>query len=227
FLIKLGGGEKIAVIGDGDGGHSAAGGFGDEVGDAAGAVEKTVVGVQVQVNERGSFHAGGHCSLRRGIFHPGKEEKERGGFYTESTESDGKSILLCGICPARNSALRNDGAGAALALVFLFRRAVARGLGGLLRLRGSLGSGGGFRCVRFARGRWHRGSGFGGRLHCRMNGSFCRAFCGRRGCGGSGLVCGAGCGGGRGSLGSVLSERALGVRLDGLGGFFALLLDFG
>src|SRR5208282_5261723 len=114
-----------------------------------------------------------------------------------------------------------------LALSFVFRRAVARGLGGLLRLRGSLGSGGGFRCVRFARGRWLRGSGFGGRLHCRMNGSFCRAFCGRRGCGGSGLVCGAGCGGGRGSLGSVLSERALGGRLDGLGGFFALLLDFG
>ena len=57
LVIKIRGGEKIAVVGDGDGGHAAARGFGGQFADFAGAVEKRVVRVQMKVNEVRGIHA--------------------------------------------------------------------------------------------------------------------------------------------------------------------------
>ena len=57
FVIELLGGKQIAVVGDGHGGHAAPRGFVDQFGNVAGAVEKTVVGVQMQMNEARGFHA--------------------------------------------------------------------------------------------------------------------------------------------------------------------------
>jgi hypothetical protein len=45
------------VIGYGDGGHAAAGGFGSEFADFAGAVQQRVVRVQMKVNEVRGIHA--------------------------------------------------------------------------------------------------------------------------------------------------------------------------
>ena len=46
-VVEMLGGKEVAVIGDGDGGHAAAGGFVNQFGDVASAVEKTVIGVQM------------------------------------------------------------------------------------------------------------------------------------------------------------------------------------
>ena len=51
LVVEIRGGEKIAVIRHRDGGHSAARGFGGQLADFAGAVEKRVVRVKVQMNE--------------------------------------------------------------------------------------------------------------------------------------------------------------------------------
>jgi hypothetical protein len=51
------GGKEIAVICDRHGGHPAAGCFTYKFGDVACAIEQTIVGVQVQMDKRGSFHA--------------------------------------------------------------------------------------------------------------------------------------------------------------------------
>ena len=56
-LVKeIGGGEKIAVVGDGDSGHFAAGGLVDQLRNIAGSVQKTEVGVQMEMNEAGRAH---------------------------------------------------------------------------------------------------------------------------------------------------------------------------
>jgi hypothetical protein len=64
---EIGGSKEIAVVGDGDCGHAAAGGFGGKFADFAGAVEKRVVRVQVQVDKilgsRG--HSGKYFKPRR------------------------------------------------------------------------------------------------------------------------------------------------------------------
>ena len=64
LVIEMLGGKEVAVVGDGDGGHAAAGGFVNQFRDVASAVEKTVIGVQMQVDETRSFHRRLHCSLR-------------------------------------------------------------------------------------------------------------------------------------------------------------------
>ena len=56
-MIELLRREQIAVVGDGNGGHSAARRFIHQFLDIAGAVEKAVVRVQVQMNETRSSHA--------------------------------------------------------------------------------------------------------------------------------------------------------------------------
>src|SRR5580658_6352603 len=58
FVIEIRGGEKIAVIGYGDGGHAAAGGFVHEFADIAGPVEQREIGVQMQMYEVRVRHAG-------------------------------------------------------------------------------------------------------------------------------------------------------------------------
>ncbi len=58
FVVKMLGGKEIAVIGDGHGGHAAAGGFVNQFRDVASAVEKTVIGVQMQMDETRSCHGG-------------------------------------------------------------------------------------------------------------------------------------------------------------------------
>ena len=57
LVIEIRGGEKIAVIGDGDGGHSAARGLGGQFADFAGAVQKRVIRVQMKVNKVRGIHA--------------------------------------------------------------------------------------------------------------------------------------------------------------------------
>src|SRR6266853_326286 len=64
-LIKRFGGEKIAVIRDGHGGHPSARGFVDNFFEVAGSVQKTVVRMQMQVNESRSFHAEGYSNRAR------------------------------------------------------------------------------------------------------------------------------------------------------------------
>src|SRR5260370_41778322 len=49
LVVEVFGGKKIAVIGDGHGGHAAAGRLVYQFRDVAGAVEKTIVGVQVKM----------------------------------------------------------------------------------------------------------------------------------------------------------------------------------
>ena len=51
LMIKIRGGEKIAVVRHGDRGHPAARGFGGQFADFAGAVEKRVIRVQMQMYE--------------------------------------------------------------------------------------------------------------------------------------------------------------------------------
>ena len=55
------------MIGDGHRRHSPARRFIDKFFEVARAVQKAVVGVQMQVNETGSFHAGGYSNLAREI----------------------------------------------------------------------------------------------------------------------------------------------------------------
>jgi hypothetical protein len=57
LMIEIRGGKKITVVGYGDGGHSAARGFGSEFADFASAVQKRVVRVQMKVNEVQGIHA--------------------------------------------------------------------------------------------------------------------------------------------------------------------------
>src|SRR5580700_10807474 len=58
LVVKIGGGEEISVIGDGDGGHAAARGFIDEFADIAGPVEQREIGVQMKMYEVRVSHAG-------------------------------------------------------------------------------------------------------------------------------------------------------------------------
>jgi hypothetical protein len=57
LMIEIRGGEKVAVVGYGDGGHSAARGFGGEFADFTSAVQKRVVRVQMKVNKVRGIHA--------------------------------------------------------------------------------------------------------------------------------------------------------------------------
>ncbi len=51
FIEKVGGGEQIAVVGDGHGGHLLAGGFVEEFARFARAVKKTEVRMNVEMNK--------------------------------------------------------------------------------------------------------------------------------------------------------------------------------
>jgi hypothetical protein len=55
------------VIGDRHGRHLAARRFIDDLFEVARTIEQTVIRVQMQVNESGSFHAGGYSKLARDI----------------------------------------------------------------------------------------------------------------------------------------------------------------
>jgi hypothetical protein len=57
LVIEVRGGEEIAVIGDGDGGHPSARCFGGQFANFASAVEKRVVRVEVQMYEVRIRHA--------------------------------------------------------------------------------------------------------------------------------------------------------------------------
>ena len=51
FMEEIGGGEEVAVVGDGHGGHFLAGGLVEKFGGFTRTVEEAEVGVNVQVNE--------------------------------------------------------------------------------------------------------------------------------------------------------------------------------
>ena len=51
FVKEIGSGKKIAVVGDGYGGHLLAGRFIQKLGGLASPVEQTVIGVNVKMNE--------------------------------------------------------------------------------------------------------------------------------------------------------------------------------
>ncbi len=57
--------KKISVIGDGHGRHFPARCFVDDLFEVAGSIQQAVIRVQMQVNESGSFHAGGYSNLAR------------------------------------------------------------------------------------------------------------------------------------------------------------------
>jgi hypothetical protein len=57
LMIEIRGGEKISVVGYGDGGHPAARGFGGKFADFASAVQKRVIRVQMKVNKVRGIHA--------------------------------------------------------------------------------------------------------------------------------------------------------------------------
>ena len=57
--------EKISVIGDGHGRHFPARRFVDDFFEVARTIQQAVIRVQMQVNESGSFHAGGYSNLAR------------------------------------------------------------------------------------------------------------------------------------------------------------------
>jgi hypothetical protein len=57
--------KKISMVGDGDGRHFPARRFVDDFFEVAGAIQQAVIRVQMQVNESGSFHAGGYSNLAR------------------------------------------------------------------------------------------------------------------------------------------------------------------
>ena len=59
--------EQIAVIGDGDGRHLPARCFVDDFFEIARSIQKTVIRMQMQVNESGGFHAGCYSSRAREI----------------------------------------------------------------------------------------------------------------------------------------------------------------
>ena len=56
FVVEVLGGKKIAVIGDGYGGHAALGRLVNQFRDVTGAVEKTVIGVQVKMDKTRCRH---------------------------------------------------------------------------------------------------------------------------------------------------------------------------
>ena len=58
FVIEMLGGKQIAVVGDGHGGHAATSRLVNQFRDVAGAVEKAVVGMQMQMYEARRFHSG-------------------------------------------------------------------------------------------------------------------------------------------------------------------------
>ena len=58
LMVEVCGGEQIAVIGDRHGRHAAPRGLIHQLGDFARAIEKTVVGMQMQVDKRPLAHAG-------------------------------------------------------------------------------------------------------------------------------------------------------------------------
>jgi hypothetical protein len=84
FVEKIGGGEEIAVVGDRYGGHLPAGGLGDQLGNVAGAVEKAEIGVQMEMDEARSAHAGCHCNPPGHVWLSGERRRKR--FNTEGTE---------------------------------------------------------------------------------------------------------------------------------------------
>ena len=51
FIEEIGGGEEVAVVGDGHGGHFLARSFVEKLGGFARAIEKTEISVDVQVNK--------------------------------------------------------------------------------------------------------------------------------------------------------------------------------
>jgi len=77
LLVEFDGAEEVAVIGHGDGGHAEIAGFAHDVGDAAGAVEHGVLGVEMEVDEG----IGGHRERnigREGGNRNSKSENRRG-----------------------------------------------------------------------------------------------------------------------------------------------------
>jgi hypothetical protein len=58
FVIKMLGGKQISVVGNGHGGHMPPCRLANQFTDVAGAIEKAVIGVQMQVYERRRFHSG-------------------------------------------------------------------------------------------------------------------------------------------------------------------------
>lgn len=63
FVEEVGGGEKIAVVGDGHRRHFLAGGFIEELRGLARPIEQAVIGVNVEVDELRVAHS---VSLSRG-----------------------------------------------------------------------------------------------------------------------------------------------------------------
>jgi hypothetical protein len=57
FVIEIGRGKKISVVGNRDGGHSAAGGFVDEFADIAGPVQQREIGMQMEMDKVRLSHA--------------------------------------------------------------------------------------------------------------------------------------------------------------------------
>ena len=51
LLIEIRRGKQVAVVGHGDGGHSAPRGFGGQLADFASAIEKRVIRVEMKMNE--------------------------------------------------------------------------------------------------------------------------------------------------------------------------------
>jgi hypothetical protein len=58
FVIEIGSGEQISMVGDGNGGHSAARGFVDEFADIAGPIQQREIGMQMEMYKVRLSHAG-------------------------------------------------------------------------------------------------------------------------------------------------------------------------
>ena len=56
FIEEIGGGEEVAVVGDGHGGHFLARGLVEKLGGFAGSVQEAEIGVDVQMNKLGIAH---------------------------------------------------------------------------------------------------------------------------------------------------------------------------
>lgn len=69
LMVEIGGCEEISVICDGNGRHSPASSLGSEFSDFAGAVEKRVVGVEMEMNKVRSRHAASILNQLRGLGH--------------------------------------------------------------------------------------------------------------------------------------------------------------
>ncbi len=69
--------KEIAVIGDSHGRHFPARGFIDDLFEIARSIQQAVIRMQMQVNESGSFHAGGYSNRARGfLLRPDSVENE-------------------------------------------------------------------------------------------------------------------------------------------------------